>query len=60
MVQSVPAYPSILDVRPGRLAVIVVPALIVRTSVPRRRKAFRALVVISSGFAEVGGEGRQR
>lgn len=59
VVQSVVAYPSI-DAVPGPvdLAVIVVPA----TSVVGAARAcgaagVRALVVISSGFAEVGGDG---
>ena len=64
VVQSVRAYPSVLDV-PGEvdLAVIVVPATAV-TTVARDcgAKGVKGLLVISAGFSEVGGEGdvRQR
>uniref|UniRef100_A0A7C1XNW7 GNAT family N-acetyltransferase n=1 Tax=Thermomicrobium roseum TaxID=500 RepID=A0A7C1XNW7_THERO len=62
VVQSVLAYPSIESVpEPVDLAVIAVPA----PEVPKvaeecGRKGVRALVVISSGFAEIGPEGRAR
>jgi acetyl coenzyme A synthetase (ADP forming)-like protein len=62
VVQSVPAYPTILDV-PGavELAVIVVPApLVLEAARECGRKGVRALVVISAGFAEVGEDGRTR
>lgn len=62
VVQAVKAYPSVTDV-PGEvdLAVVVVPALAV-ADVAREcaTKGVRGLVVISSGFAEVGGEGTER
>lgn len=62
VVQAVLAYPSIESVpEPVDLAVIAVPA----PEVPKvaeecGRKGVRALVVISSGFAEIGPEGRAR
>ena len=59
VVQSVPAYPSILDV-PGDvdLALIVVPAPAVLDAVREcATKGVRSLVIISSGFAEAGEEG---
>ncbi len=62
VVQSVLAYPSVESIPEAiDLAVIAVPA----PDVPRvaeecGRKGVRALVVISSGFAEVGPEGRAR
>jgi acetyl coenzyme A synthetase (ADP forming)-like protein len=62
VVQSVVAFPSITDIpRPVDLAVIVIPAANV-LEVARQcgEKGVRALVVISSGFAEVGEEGRAR
>ena len=61
-VQSVPAYASIGAV-PGEvdLAVIVVPAaLVLETAEACGRKGVKALVVISAGFKEVGGEGVKR
>jgi acetyl coenzyme A synthetase (ADP forming)-like protein len=62
VVQSVPAYPSVEDVPgPVDLAIIVVPAaLVVEVARQCGHKGIRALVVISSGFAEVGEEGRAR
>ncbi len=60
VVQSVPSYRTVLDV-PGEvdLAVIVVPAAgVLEVAEACGRKGVRALVVISSGFAEVGEEGR--
>ncbi|HEX9313034.1 MAG TPA: GNAT family N-acetyltransferase, partial [Actinomycetota bacterium] len=62
VVQSVPACASVRDVPgPVDLAVIVVPAdLVVRIAGECGEKGVRALVVISSGFAEVGEEGRAR
>jgi acetate---CoA ligase (ADP-forming) len=62
VVQSVVAYPSVKEVPgPVDLAVIVVPAASV-LDVAREcgEKGVRALVVISSGFAEVGDDGRAR
>lgn len=61
-VQGVPAYKTVLDV-PGEvdLALIVVPADFV-SAVAREcaTKGVHSLVVISSGFAEIGGEGPAR
>jgi acetate---CoA ligase (ADP-forming) len=61
VVQGVVAYPTVLDV-PGEvdLAFIVVPAPAVE-DVAREcgHKGVRALVVISSGFGEVGPEGQR-
>jgi acetate---CoA ligase (ADP-forming) len=62
VVQSILAYPGI-DEAPGDvdLAVIVVPAAqVLEVAESCGRKAVRALVVISAGFAEVGPEGRAR
>ncbi|MDP9341897.1 MAG: GNAT family N-acetyltransferase [Actinomycetota bacterium] len=60
VVQSVPAYPSVIDVPgPVDLAVVVVPApAVVEVARECAAKGVGALVVISSGFAEVGEEGR--
>ena len=61
-VQSVRAYPSVLDV-PGDvdLAVIAVPApLVARVADECGRKGVRSLVVISDGFKERGPEGARR
>lgn len=61
-IQSVPSYPSIEDV-PGEvdLAVVVVPAAGVLPAVEAcGRKGVKALVVISAGFKEVGGDGVKR
>jgi acetyl coenzyme A synthetase (ADP forming)-like protein len=62
VVQSVVAYPSVKDV-PGdvELGVIVVPAAAVIDAAREcGEKGVRGLVVISSGFAEIGPEGRER
>ena len=62
VVHGVPAYPSIGEV-PGdvELAFIVVPApLVLDVTRECGEKGVRALVVISSGFSEVGGEGTAR
>ena len=61
-VQSVPAYPSIGDVPgPVDLAVVTVPAgRVVEVARECASKAVRAMVVISAGFAERGGEGARR
>ena len=59
-VQSVRAYPSILDV-PDEvdLAVIVVPQRIALDAVKEcAKKGVRGIVMITAGFAEVGEEGR--
>jgi len=60
VVQSVLAYPSALDVPgPVDLAVLVVPApAVVDVARECAEKGVRALVVISSGFGEVGEAGR--
>ncbi|MEX2557760.1 MAG: GNAT family N-acetyltransferase [Actinomycetota bacterium] len=62
VVQSIIAYRSVEDVPgPLDLAVIVVPAAaVVEAALECARKGVRALVVISSGFAEVGEEGIER
>jgi acetate---CoA ligase (ADP-forming) len=62
LVQSLPAYGSVADI-PGEvdLAVIVVPAdRVVAVARDCARAGVRALVVISSGFAEVGPQGAAR
>jgi acyl-CoA synthetase (NDP forming) len=61
-VQGVTAFASVLDI-PGdvELAAIAVPAANVPAVVDEcGRKGVRALVVISSGFGEVGPEGIER
>jgi len=58
-IEGVAAYPSVLDI-PGDLemAVITVPAAgVLEIARQCAAKGVRALVVISAGFAEVGGEG---
>ncbi len=62
VVQSVVAYPSILDIPgPVDLAVIVVPAAaVLDTAKQCAAKGVRALVVISAGFAEAGPQGVER
>jgi acetyl coenzyme A synthetase (ADP forming)-like protein len=62
VVQSVPAFPSVMDVPdPVDLAVIVVPGdHVLDVAEECGRKGVRALVVISSGFGETGDEGRAR
>jgi len=60
VVQSVPAYKSVADI-PGAvdLAVIVVPAAaVVEAARECADKGIRALLIISSGFAETGSEGQ--
>jgi len=62
VVHGVVAYPSIADV-PGEvdIAFIVVPAAAVEEVAQQcGRKKVRGLVVISAGFAEVGGVGSER
>ncbi len=62
VVQSLPAYHSVADIPGGvELAVVVVPAAAV-VGVARDCAAagVRALLVISAGFAEAGGEGAAR
>jgi len=62
VVQSVLAYPSVDDLpQPVDLAVIAVPAAeVLSVAEACGRKGVRALVVISSGFAETGPEGARR
>ena len=62
VVQSVLAYPTVLDIAaPVDLAVIAVPAgRVVETARQCATKGVKSLVVISSGFAESGGEGISR
>jgi acetyl coenzyme A synthetase (ADP forming)-like protein len=62
VVQSVQAYPTVLDI-PGEvdLAVVAVPAAAVAGVAQQcGEKGVKALLVISSGFAEVGDEGVER
>jgi len=62
VVQSVVAYPTVLAIEgPVDLAVIAVPAIrVVETARQCASKGVKSLVVISSGFAESGGEGISR
>src|SRR5262245_2744161 len=62
VVQSVHAYPTITDVPgPVDLAIIVVPAArVIEVVQACGEKGVRAVVVISAGFKEVGGEGLER
>lgn len=62
VVQSVPAYARMKDVPgPVDLAVLVVPAAVVLESARAcAEREVKALLVISSGFAEAGEAGRQR
>jgi acetyl coenzyme A synthetase (ADP forming)-like protein len=62
VVQSVVAYPTVLDIpAPVDLAVIAVPAIhVVETARQCAKKGVKALVVISSGFAESMDEGAKR
>ena len=59
VVQSIIAYPTVQDIPgPVDLAVIVVPrGAVLDVAEACGRKGVRALVVISSGFSEVGAEG---
>jgi len=59
VVQSVAAYKSVLDCPdPVDLAFIVVPArFVVSTARECAQKGVKAVVVISSGFSEIGGDG---
>ena len=61
VIQSVPAYKSILDCPgPVDLAILVVPArFVIQVARECAQKGVKALVVISAGFAEIGGEGKQ-
>jgi acetyl coenzyme A synthetase (ADP forming)-like protein len=62
VVQSVLAYPTVLDIAgPVDLVLIAVPAgRVVETARQCAAKGVKSLVVISSGFAESGGEGISR
>ncbi|HYI46464.1 MAG TPA: GNAT family N-acetyltransferase [Actinomycetota bacterium] len=62
VVQSVAAFKSVLDVPgPVDLAVVVVPAdRVLQVAEECAQKDVRALLVISSGFAETGEEGARR
>jgi acetyl coenzyme A synthetase (ADP forming)-like protein len=62
VIQSIVAYPTVNEVPgPVDLAVVVVPASgVLEVARQCGEKGVRALVVISSGFAEVGAEGRVR
>lgn len=61
-IEGVPAYPTVVDI-PGEvdLAVVAVPARAVQQVVQDcGRHGVRGIVVVSSGFAETGPEGRER
>ncbi len=61
-VQGVPAYPTV-EAIPGPVDLAVVaapPGQVIQVAEQCARKGVRALVVISSGFAETGEEGRAR
>jgi len=61
VIQSVPAYPSVLEI-PQRvdMAVVVVPADHVHSAVVEcGESGVKALLIISAGFAEVGPEGAE-
>jgi acetyl coenzyme A synthetase (ADP forming)-like protein len=60
-IMGLSAYPSILDVEePVDLAIIVVPAEIVENTVKECiKKKVKAIVIISSGFSEIGEKERE-
>ncbi len=62
VVQSLPAYPSVGEIPgPVELAVIAVPAeQVVAAARECATAGVRALLVISSGFAEIGADGARR
>ena len=62
VIHSIRAYPSVLAIAdPVDLAVIVVPRdLVLAAAEECGRKGVKGLVVITAGFAEVGGEGVER
>jgi acetyl coenzyme A synthetase (ADP forming)-like protein len=62
VVQSLPAYRSVTEIPGGvDLAVVVVPAAgVVQTARDCASVGVRALLVISAGFGEIGGEGATR
>jgi len=62
VVHSMHCYPSVMDAPgPVDLAIIVVPArLVLAVARDCARKGVGGMVVISAGFAEVGGEGAAR
>ncbi len=59
---GLPAYRSVLDLpEAAELAVIAVPAAgVINVAADCVKRGVRALLVISSGFSEVGGEGTRR
>ena len=61
-IEGLRAFPSVLDVpSPPELAVLAVPAAaVVGAARECARAGVRALVVVTSGFAESGDEGRER
>ncbi len=61
VVQSVPAYKSVMDVPgPVDLAILCVPsAMVVPTAEECAQKGVHSLVVISAGFGEAGEKGRE-
>jgi acetyl coenzyme A synthetase (ADP forming)-like protein len=62
VVQGLPGYHSVLDVpEPVELAVVVVPAeQVVAVARQCAARGVRTLLVVSAGFAELGGEGADR
>jgi acetyl coenzyme A synthetase (ADP forming)-like protein len=62
VVQNVPAFPSVEAIPgPVDLAVVAVPAAeVAQVAEQCAHKGVRALLVISAGFAEIGGEGQAR
>lgn len=62
VVYSMPCYPRVLDIPgPVDLAVVTVPAsLVLEAARECAAKGVRGLVVLTAGFAEVGGEGTAR
>ncbi|HYB41349.1 MAG TPA: CoA-binding protein, partial [Candidatus Methylomirabilis sp.] len=62
VVHSIRAYPSVSAIPdPVDLAVVVVPKdLVLAAAEECGRKGVKGLVVITAGFAEVGGEGAER
>ena len=62
VIHSIRAYPSVLAIAdPVDLAIVVVPRdLVLDAAEECGRKGVKGLVVITAGFAEVGGEGVER
>ena len=62
VVQSVQAYPSILETPgPVDLAVMVIPAKVAKKLLLQcAEKGVKAVIVVSAGFKEIGGDGPER